>query len=171
MIGLLMNWLTLYTKPKMEHRVDEALRDRGFTCYLPIVHQYNSHYRRKEPTPFFPCYLFVRLGPDAPSYGNLVWTPGLRYVVKFENRLAWAPDQVISHLQQHLEALDRVDCLAPRSRFDRGEPVRITTGPFKDLDAVFDQALSTGGRVRVLLQFLGRLTACDIASDWLVKAG
>ncbi len=166
-----MNWLTLYTKPKMERRVNDALRDRGFTPYLPIVHQYNSHYRRKEATPFFPCYLFVRLGSDAPSYSNLAWTPGLLHVVQFDNRLAWIPDQVISHLQQRLDALDRVEGFAAGTRFERGERVRITTGPFKDLDAVFEQDLSKEGRVRVLLQFLGRLTMCEVASDWLVQAG
>jgi transcriptional antiterminator RfaH len=166
-----MNWLTLYTKPRMEQRVADALQNRGFTPYLPSVHQYSSHSRSREVVPFFPCYLFVQLGPDAPCYGNLVWMPGLRHVVQFENRLAWVPDQLIAHLRQRLEALDRVDCRGTGIRFDRGERVRISAGPFKDLEAVFDRTLSKEGRVRVLLQFLGHLTACEVASDCLVNAG
>jgi len=35
--------------------------------------------------------------------------------------------------------------------FKRGERVRVISGPFKSVEAIFDRRLSTAGRVRILL--------------------
>jgi transcription antitermination factor NusG len=47
--------------------------------------------------------------------------------------------------------------------------VRIEAGPLQGLEAMFDRTVSATGRVRILLDILGRLTACEIESDWLEK--
>jgi transcriptional antiterminator RfaH len=146
------------------------LEDKGIEAYLPLVNQYSSHSRRKEPCPFFPCYLFARLDLASPAYGSLPWTPGLRCVVRFDNRPALAPDPVIAQLQEQLRKLERGGYCGSSRELRPGEHVRITAGPFKDLEAVFDRGLSKEGRVRVFLQFLGQLTACEVEADWLVKA-
>ena len=33
-------WVTLYTKPRMEHQVAEALLGRDVETYLPLVYEY-----------------------------------------------------------------------------------------------------------------------------------
>jgi transcription antitermination factor NusG len=46
--------------------------------------------------------------------------------------------------------------------FRHGEIVHVTRGPFEGLNALFDRTLSPEGRVRVLLELMGRLVAADL---------
>jgi transcriptional antiterminator RfaH len=162
-------WVTLYTKPRMEHQVAEALLGRGVETYLPLTYEYSKHRRRKEPTPFFPCYLFAQIEPASPELMALPWTPGLRCLVRFGGRPAWMPDQVIQRIREHVIRLERSGFF-DSDKFKAGDRVRITGGPLVGLEAIFDRGLSRGGRVRILLEFLGQLTACEVETDWLVKA-
>ena len=166
----MQRWLTLYTKPHKETQVHGVLTAREIEVYLPLIQQYNSHRRRKEPTPFFPCYLFVRIDSDSPQYLSLSWTPGTRGIVKFGGGVAWVPDEVIARIEERLPQLEQSGHF-DRNKFHHGDLVRIKTGPLKDLEAIFDRNLSKEGRVKVLLELLGRLTACNIESDWLEKIG
>jgi transcription antitermination factor NusG len=155
----------------MERQVDEFLTANGLDTFLPLVHKYIVRRRRKELTPFFSCYMFARVEPSSRAYLSLPWTPGLRSIVKFEGKIAPVPDDIISRLRDRLGQLDRSGYFERQHDFRPGDLVRITTGPLKDIDAVFDRALSKEGRVRVLLDILGRLTACEIDADWLQKIG
>ena len=166
-----MNWLTLYTKPRSERQAHDFLQAAGVETYFPVVAQYSTHRRAIESAPFFPCYLFVRVDPAAREFSALPWTPGLRCIVRFDGRPAWLPDRVISELRQHLGRLDRSGYFDPRSQFRPGDRVRITAGPLKDMEAVFDRAVSKEGRVRILLDFIGRFTACEVEADCLAKVG
>jgi len=56
-------------------------------------------------------------------------------------------------------------------RFKPGERVRIRGGPLRDLEAVFDRALSSQDRAMVLVGLLGRWTPCVIETDCLEKVG
>lgn len=162
------HWLALYTKPRMERQVSEILTGQGVETYLPLVYKYSKHRRRKEPSPFFPCYLFARADPTSPDYPSLRWTPGLRNIVRFGGRAARVPDEVIVQIKERLAQLGKSGYLES-DRFQHGERVRIEAGPLEGLEAVFDQTLSAAGRVRILLDILGRLTACEIESDWLER--
>ena len=161
-------WLTLCTKPKMEHHVNNVLLSRGIGAYLPLLQQFSAHRRRLEPVPLFSCYLFAAVDPNSSDFISLPWVPGLRYVVRFDEHPAWVSDQVIQQIQDRLSRLERNGGLG-QSKFRPGDRVRITTGPLKDLEAVFDHTLSKEGRVRILLEFLHQLTACEVGLDWIEK--
>jgi transcription antitermination factor NusG len=50
-----------------------------------------------------------------------------------------------------------------------GDPVRIVSGPLRDLDAVFDRPASAAERVRVLLDAMGRMTPVEVDASEIVK--
>jgi transcriptional antiterminator NusG len=54
-------------------------------------------------------------------------------------------------------------------RFRRGDRVRITSGPFEGFEGMFDTRLGGQTRVRILIGFLGRLTATEIDARYLEK--
>ena len=165
----MQHWLALYTKPRMERHVDEILTGKGMETYLPLTYKYSKHRRRKEPSPFFPCYLFARVDPTSPDFLSLRWTPGLRSIVRFGGKVAQVPDEIVTRVKERLAQLEQAGY--PESdRFKHGERVRIEVGPLEGLEAIFDRTISPTGRVRNLLDILGRLTACEIKSDWLEKA-
>lgn len=85
--------------------------------------------------------------------------------------MAWMPDAILLEIRRRLTELESSGYFDRTCPYQPGDIVRIKTGPFKDLDAIFDRELSRQGRARVLLELLGRLTGCEIELDWLEKVG
>lgn len=158
------HWYTLYTKPHKEQQVSNFLESKGFETYLPLI-QVRKRGRQKS-VPFFSCYLFVRAAPSN-GYSSLRWTPGLRRVVSFGHQPALVEEHVISLIKQRLAAIQEAGCIT--YGFKSGDRVVITSGPLRDFDAVFDQRLSSRDRAKILVDFVGRSTRCQVEIDSLEK--
>jgi len=151
------HWYALYTKPHKEQQVCSSLESKGFETYLPTVKiRKNGNYK---VTPFFSCYLFVRVDPSNGLF-SLRWTPGLRRVVTFGDQPAIVNDNVLSFLRQRLAKIEESGYEA--YRFKPGDSVVITSGPLRDFEAAFERGLSSGQRARILLDYLGRWTRCEV---------
>lgn len=155
-------WIVLRSKQHMETKVDQFLLARGIETYLPIVHRYIVRRRRKEPIPFFPSYLFARVDLNSNDYLTVKRTPGLSGVVSFHGQVASVHDDVVANIRERLLRLDKSGCFDGRARYRTGDRVRVKSGPLSGYDAIFDRSLSQQGRVRVFLELLGRLTACEM---------
>ena len=144
-------WLTLHTNPRKEYTVQGNLLDLGLNVYLP--EEPNKIQRRDRPShrPFFPHYLFVRKPSEPDLIERIQWTPGLRRIVSFGGRPALISDEFIESIRHRLETTSLVE-LNPMKK---GDTVLITRGPFKGIEAIFDRALSSHDRVRVLLDIIG----------------
>jgi len=157
-------WYALYTKPHKEHQVSSFLESKGFQTYLPLI-QVRERGREKSVL-FFSCYLFVRVGPSN-GFCTLRWTPGLRRVVSFGDQPALVEEHVISFIEQRLADMQESGCTA--YRFKPGDRVAITSGPLRDFEAIFDQNLSSQDRAKILVDFLGRWTRCEVEIDCLER--
>lgn len=161
-IPRMKHWYALYTKPRNEYLVRDWLESRGFETFLPTLTQLSK--RRPPETrerPFFARYLFTRLDLLTVALSSVNWAPGVTSIVSFDGQPAAVPDQVIEWLRDRLAYANRFPCheslaLRPNDR------VRIAAGPLRGMEAIFDQHLSAQGRARVLIDLLGRLTACEI---------
>ncbi len=159
-------WYTLYTKPHKEQQVSSFLGSKGFETYLPTVKtRKNGNYRA---VPFFSCYLFVRVD-SSDGLSTLRWTPGLRRVVSFGDQPALVDERVISLIKERLTDIHESSHTA--HRFEPGDRVAITSGPLRDLEAIFDQKFSSRDQAKVLVDFLGRWTSCEVEIDRLEKVG
>jgi transcriptional antiterminator RfaH len=162
-------WYALYTKPRAEYQVSEALQTHEIETYLPTVEVWRARRRRVEEEPLFTCYLFARIDLEHLGHSTVAWTPGLRYMVGGEAGAPLpVPDEVITYMRQRVNQMDNQ---GPLGQFQTGNPVCIIEGPFKDLDAIFEQHLSGYERAQVLVQVLGRLTRCDVPTEWLKQPG
>ena len=156
-------WYTLFTQPHREHLVQSAMQNQRFETYLPVTRPARTRSGRRSKLPFFPRYLFVRADLNVVGESSLRWTPGVTSLVSFGGEPASVPDEAIWLIQERLDAVRR-------HRFgglERGDRVRIRNGPLRDLMAVFEKGLSPSGRVRVLLEFLGQHTVCEVELDCL----
>jgi hypothetical protein len=68
---------------------------------------------------------------------------------------------VIVHLQERVRGLQAAGGL-PSHHFRPGERVLITDGPLQGLEAVFQGPMRPSERVRVLIEFLGRLAEVEV---------
>jgi transcription elongation factor/antiterminator RfaH len=152
-------WFALYTKPHKEYMVQGLLHNQQIETYLPEIAVAVRRRDRRDKKPFFPHYLFACLDPHSDQMAKVHWTPGLRRVVSAGGQPVPIPDEIVAHIRHRLEVMVEEK---PESPFKRGEIVRVTRGPFEGLDSMFDRALSPQGRVRVLLELMGRLVAADL---------
>lgn len=101
-----------------------------------------------RPAPFFPGYLFVNIDIGCTAAANWL-VPGATYLVGYGEEPAPIPDDVIRLIARHVDWLDAQR--GRRGRFQPGDPVRITEGPFRDMLAIFDDDCEPRQRVHILL--------------------
>ena len=162
------HWYALHTKPRKEHQVHNHLVAQGIEAYLPVIVRPYSRGRATWEQPFFSRYLFGRLDLAQTPLSAVNWLPGMSRVVSFGGQPAVVPDPVIGWLRGHLAGMETVDYHTglPLRRDDR---VRVTEGPLRGLEGIFDQRLSGDERARILVELLGRLTACELPLEWVMR--
>lgn len=159
-------WYVLFCKPRQEFHVRDQLSQKRFEPYLPVLpdppQRPPQPSRRRARRPLFPRYLFVRLDLTRTSPDVIRWTPGLCSFVTFGDAFATVGDEVIVHIERRLSQWRQEQ----RQPFRPGERVRLRPDhPLGALDAVFERPLSDGARAQILLDFLGRLSRCQVAME------
>jgi len=146
------HWHALYTKPHAERRAAVALHERGWEVFLPVVRQrYASGWREG---PLFPSYLFLRVDLDQVGASQVSWTPGLRRIVCIGEKPAVVPERIVETIRCRVEEVEAKGGLAPHG-LKKGDVVRLKSGPFEGLHAIFDGPMEPAERVRILIQILG----------------
>lgn len=158
-------WYVVHARTGRELLTAGVLADTlQLACYLPEV--FRLHQAERKLTPLFPGYLFIQPGPDGVEMGAVRRLPGVVRLVAFGGGPQPIPDSVIVHLRAAVEKINGQGGLLTHS-FQVGDRVRLTTGPLAGLEAVFEGPMHPTQRVRVLLEFLGRLQRVDVAVDKL----
>lgn len=159
------HWHALYTQPGKEHQVSALLQQRGVQTYLPTVRRKVRRKDRPDRVVYFPCYLFARLDFERTPRSSIAWMHGVRRIVSNGERPAIVADEVV-HLIRH-----RLAGMEEQGFYDlfQGDRVRITSGPLRDLDAIFDRPLSAADRVRVLLHVMDRMIPLEIDRSEIVR--
>lgn len=159
-------WYAIHTKPHKERQVEGYFFERGLEVYFPTTPAPKRR-GRGDTRAFFPCYLFVKADLQAVGLWALHYAPGVNRVVKIGDNPIPVDERIIEAIRTRLAQADVVDTRG--EILEPGDHVVITTGPFADLDAVFDRRLSPQGRVVVLIQILHRLAPVELDSDTLRK--
>lgn len=157
-------WYVLYTKPNAEYRVEAMLQERGIETYLPEITF--SKDKKITRSPFFSCYLFMKVNLETVDYRKWKWLSGVRHVVSYGGKPVTLPDFTVQLIREKLGGLDASRRERKVYDFERGDTVRITKGPLRDMLAVFDRPTTSSQRVQVLLAVLGSVkkVRLDIAN-------
>jgi transcriptional antiterminator RfaH len=162
-----MAWYVARTRAQKESQAAAILDQRGVNVYLPLLKKRKVRAGSRAQDPLFPCYLFaeVEVGTDA-------WlaTRSAPYVNYFLGQRG-VPTELPADFVTALRArVDVENTSGSPPRFEPGERVLITSGPFQYLEAIFDRRLSASGRSLVLLQLLNQLVRVDVGEECLDKA-
>ncbi len=160
------DWFVIHTKPRDEHRVKNHFDGMEIETLLPLYE--NFHYSNSKICrvfkPLFPNYLFARLDLGR-HYYKVKWTRGVNRILGIGNDPMPVSEVVIWMLKNRMGDDDTVKLLED---FQKGDLIQITSGPLKDFVGVFQNRLSSGERVRVLLNLIGVEVPVQI-SRWQVK--
>ena len=157
-------WRAIYTKPRKERQVEAWLQERGVETYLPTIRRRRRRRDRPEHVVYFNCYLFACIDFDQVPLSSIQWMPGICRVVSAGDQPIAVPAEVVDLIRLRLEQIDEIGFPGLRA----GDRVRIATGPFRDLEAVFERALPSADRVSILLRVLGQLSAIEIDRSAIV---
>ena len=161
-------WYVLRTKSQCERLAADALEREGIEPYLPRARSLQPS-GRYTTTPMFPGYLFIRTDLetyDGPSVRQL---PGILGWVRFDGVVPAVPDEVVDGLIRRVNAINQDGGLW--NRFRVGEKVRVLSGPMEGLAEIVEEPQSPEARVRVLLEFMGRLVSAQVPLYHLRRVG
>lgn len=162
------HWYALHTKPHMERQVSQRLAAKEIETYLPLISvrckRAGQVVRRTQA--LFPSYLFARADLDAIGLSALRWTPGLRDLVAFGEHPSIVPDALLADIRARVDSGSAQQQLT-QPKFSVGQNVRLQSGPFDELDAVFERTLPGRLRAKILVNLLGRLTSVEVDLDQL----
>ena len=148
------NWYALRSKPRKENVVWRQVLALGYETYYPRLRVHPVNPRSRKLQPYFPGYLFVYADIEAVGLSTFQWMPHTIGLVSFGGDPAPVPENLIHAVRKRVEEINAAggevfDGLKP------GDVVRISDGPFRGFEAIFDARLPGSERVRVLLELLG----------------
>jgi transcriptional antiterminator RfaH len=153
-LGNRERWYVVYTLPHCEERAQAQLKNQGYYAFLPRRQKTVRHARKLTTviTPFFPRYLFVVLDLTRHQWRSVNGTFGVATLVMQGDQPHPVPRGVVETL---VGSADARGLLQLRQQLKVGGPVRLAVGPFAERLAIL-QSLDDSGRIRVLLDILGR---------------
>ncbi|MCH8544978.1 MAG: transcription/translation regulatory transformer protein RfaH [Alcanivorax sp.] len=147
------SWFLIQSKPRQGTRAEQNLLNQGYRCYFPriLVDRLRAGRLQEVSEPLFPGYLFVHLCPGADSWQPIRSTRGVQRLVTFDNKPAPVADDIIDGIRNQVDQQER----GVSTLFKPGEVVRITRGPFAEVQAIF-AGFDGEERVVVLLELMQR---------------
>ena len=154
-----LEWFVVRTESRAEYLAADELERDGFEVFFPRVKSVNPRIGRLD-IPLFPGYLFLRCDPATHGWPSFRLAHRVLGWVKFGGEIPSLPDRVITTLKDSLAGLNSEG--APWGRFRPGEQVRIVSHSLEGYAQVIEGAKSPQGRVKVLLEFMGRLVSAQV---------
>ncbi|MEB0029057.1 transcription/translation regulatory transformer protein RfaH [Pseudomonas sp. MH9.2] len=143
-------WYLIQCKASQDERAEINLTRQGYICFRPkhSRERVTRGLRKDVRESLFPSYMFIQLG-SYDNWGPLRSTRGVSRIVSFGGKPLAVRDALIARLHERdSEATVQAD-------FTYGETVRISDGPFAELEAIF-LAMDGDERVVLLMNVLQR---------------
>lgn len=148
-------WYALAVKPRQEDRAADNLKAWEIPTLAPKVDVGVAGCRKL----LFPGYIFARFELAHMAH-KICFTRGISYIVSFGGKPAEVADEIIAAICNRIRndgAISLGRSLRP------GDPVVITAGPLRDFEGVFEEELSDGERVRILLDTVAYTARMEIS--------
>jgi transcription antitermination factor NusG len=160
-------WFAVFTMPRHEKRVDRHLGLCGIENFLPLYRkrrQWKDGSKGLVELPFFPNYIFVRIG-----YGERVpvlRVPGVISIVGAGARSLPVPDSYIHSLREAL----RRGKLEPYPYLAVGTPVRIRSGVMAGMHGVLLRR-KNNLRVVITLEMIMKSATVEVEAEDIEPVG
>lgn len=166
--GCRLSWYVIQTKPLAEASVAAHLGNASFETFLPKIRTMIRGRKSSRVKPLFPSYLFAHIDlTDANLYRMIKYTRGVRKILGDGALPVPIPDEMIEIIRCRMDG-DGV--IEQRLTMQKGDEVRIRTGPFRDLVGILEKPVTATGRVRVLLHIMKHQIKCDLTAGDIERA-
>jgi transcriptional antiterminator RfaH len=159
-----MPWYVVKSKRRRESHAAASLERAQVEVYLPLLRKPNPRAGQRSWEVLFPNYLFASLTIPSEEWLAARSAPDVDYFLGHQGHPVALPDDFVPALRARLE---RTNQAGGAVRLQPGARVRITAGPFRYLEAIFERQLSPKGRAEVLVQVLQRMVRVQLPEHHL----
>jgi transcriptional antiterminator RfaH len=163
-------WFVVHSQPYREAGACLHLQNQGFRTFLPRRLKTRRHARKLETVlaPFFPRYVFVVLDLSRDRWRSVNGTFGVSRLVMEGDRPRPVPRGIVEALTESCDDRDVLH-FDGDSRLRVGDRLRVLAGPFAEQVGLLER-LDDQGRVRLLLDIMGRGVPVEVSSEILIPA-
>lgn len=145
-----MSWYAVYTKPRWEKKVSEALQKNGLESYCPLnrVTRQWSDRTKKVEIPLFPSYVFVKV--DQVRQAEVRMISGVVNFVYWLGKPAVIRDHEMEDLKTFVSSHDNI--IVEAAQYREGDSLLIDQGVFKGQHAIVQKV--NKNKLELLLETL-----------------
>lgn len=165
------NWYVVHTYSGYEEKAKQALEDRIKTLHVEdyfeevlvpqeSVIEVKKGEKKTSSRRFFPGYILVKMHLDSQTWRVVKETPRVTGFVGGSLNPPVVPEEEVKRITQQIEE----GTLKPKPKvsFEKGENVRVVSGPFASFMGTVDEVNEEKGRLRVMVSIFGRSTPIEL---------
>jgi transcriptional antiterminator NusG len=173
-----LKWYIIHTYSGFEQKVRSAILERakarGLDQYIgnvlvptETVEEMVKGERRLSSRKFYPGYVLVQMEMNDETWHLVKDTPKVTgFIGSKEEPVAIPEEDAAKIIFQMQEGVRRPK---PKIKFETGDKVQVTDGPFTNFTGVVDEVKADRGRVRVMISVFGRPTPVELEFTQLEK--
>jgi len=173
-----LKWYIIHTYSGFEQKVKSAILERakarGLDQYIAnvlvpteTVEEMVKGERRLSSRKFYPGYVLVQMEMNDETWHLVKDTPKVTgFIGSKEEPVAIPEEDAAKIIFQMQEGVLRPK---PKIKFETGDKVQVTEGPFANFTGVVDEVKADRGRVRVMISVFGRPTPVELEFTQLEK--
>lgn len=135
----MQSWYLVATKPKQDSIAEHNLIQQGYEVYRPEITRTKTQRGKaiRVVESLFPRYLFIQLCDQTQNWSPIRSTKGVLQLVRFGAKPAKVDQSIIDEIKQRVAILTNQQS---ESGFEKGQLLRIESGPMAGLEAIFEKA-------------------------------
>src|ERR1041384_965272 len=172
-----MDWYVVNTysgfeqkvKDHLVKRIEEAsLNEHVGQVLIPTeeVTEIREGKKRIAQRKFYPGYILVEMGMTDELWHVIRNTPRVTGFLGGDRPVPLSQGEIETIFEQIGKAKARP---RPKTQFEEGEPVKITSGPFVNFQGVIEEVNAQRGKVRITVSIFGRQTPLEVDFEQIEK--
>ncbi|MEW6234108.1 MAG: transcription termination/antitermination protein NusG [Candidatus Omnitrophota bacterium] len=164
-------WYVVHTYAGSENKVKEniesaaraeGMSDRVSQILIPTeeVVEIRDGKRSISKQKIFPSYIIVEMDYDDDTWALIKNTPGVTGFVGTGRTPIPLSDEEVDNIRAHMVATE--DKPRPKIQFEVGESVKVIEGPFYNFTGYVAEINEERGRLKVMVDILGRSTPVEL---------
>jgi transcription antitermination factor NusG len=151
-----MNWFVLYTKPRNEKKVADALEQIGIEAYCPMKEEIKqwSDRKKKVVTPLLPSYVFVQI--EEAKRNDVFEVNGIVRYLFWLGKPAIVKEEEIESLKEFTQ--NKYTKISSRG-LQPGDKMQIESGAFIGQQALIKEVMPN--KLILILESLGVLLTIE----------
>lgn len=174
------NWYVVHTYSGYEQKARLALEERIKSSGLsdlfeevlipsePVL-EVKKGAKKTSSRKFFPGYMLVKMELNDKTWHLIKGTPKVTGFVGGSLNPPIVPEAEVQRITRQIE--EGTMKPKPKIEFEKGETVRVTSGPFATFTGLVDEVSQEKGKLKVMVSIFGRSTPIELDFTQVEKGG